>query len=93
MRNNYESLGPFIQSTARVDFALVNRLITFNSGDDSVCIEVTILGDLEAESTESFSLSLSSQQASIDVALATVVIFDDDQGKVIRVIEYKIIVD
>ena len=55
-------------------------MITFNSGNDSICVEITILGDLVAESTESFSLSLSSQQASIEVSSATVVIFDNDPG-------------
>ena len=63
------------------DYSLVDEVITFNSGDSSQCIDVTILGDLVIENTESFFLSLSSTDADIGSPPATIIsIIDDEPG-------------
>ena len=48
-----------------------------------MCRTVTIIGDLEPENTESFFLTLTSQDANVANSNVGVVISDDDRGKVI----------
>ena len=47
-----------------------------------MCRSVTIVGDLVPENTESFFLTLTSQNANVVNSNGEVVISDDDTGKV-----------
>ena len=61
------------------DFVTVDEGLVFNTGDTSMCIDVTILGDLVVEDAESFFLTLTSSDADIGQSNAIIFINDDDQ--------------
>lgn len=60
-------------------------LLTFNASDTQRCFAVTILDDfLEEEPSETFLLSLNSSDTDLFRPLATVVIVDDDERKLLE---------
>lgn len=60
---------------------MLTEIVTFNSGDQEVCVPIIILTDDIAESAETFFVDLTSiTSENIFSTPATVTIQDDDEG-------------
>lgn len=58
---------------------MLNQTVTFNSGDQQICVNITIINDDIAENVETFFVDLTSVTSeNIFSATATVNIQDDD---------------
>ena len=62
------------------DYTTVTRGLTFNSGTTNQTVMIPILGDNVVESTESFTVSLTSADSAVTLnpSTTTVTIQDDD---------------
>jgi hypothetical protein len=71
-------------AVAGVDYESVSGTLTFNPGQSVKTIDVTVLGDLEIESTETFAVNLFNPSSSrfID-SRGTGLIYDDPEGFVV----------
>lgn len=65
---------------AEFDYETVGESITFNSGDTRMCVDVTILGDIQIEANERFQLSLISDDAEIVPPSTTIITISNDDG-------------
>ena len=65
---------------ASSDYTSVTRGLTFNSGTTTQTVMVPIVGDNVVESTESFTVSLTSADSAVTLSpsTTTVTILDDD---------------
>jgi uncharacterized repeat protein (TIGR01451 family) len=76
---DYQTLG--LTATMATDFAPSQGTLTFHAGETLKTITVQVLGDTLNEGNEMFVVQLSNPvNATIDRALATGTIIDDDQG-------------
>ena len=64
------------------DFVATSGTLTFNPGETSKTIDVAIVGDLAAETTESFTLQLANPTGATlgSTALATITVLDNDSA-------------
>ena len=67
------------------DYTAVAMTVTFQAGDDTATVEVTILDDTIIEESEIFTASLSTTESNVMLGddIATITILDDD-GKFMR---------
>ena len=78
MRKHIKLLISFIAGS---DYVTVRETLVFNSGDTSMCFDVTILGDMEPEGRERFILQLTSDSsATIGSPGSAIVTIDDDDS-------------
>ena len=66
------------------DYMTVSMDLTFNSGTTTQTMMIPIVGDNVVESTESFSVSLTSADSAVSPSTTTVTIEDDDDGKFLK---------
>ena len=74
----YDFLPP-----ASSDYTTVSMDLTFNSGTTTQTVMIPIIGDNVVESTESFTVSLTSADSAVTLnpSISTVTIQDDDDSK------------
>ena len=70
-------------SPAPSDYTTVTMDLTFNSGNTARTVMIPIVGDNVVESTESFTVSLTSADSAVTLSpsTTTVTIQDDDDSK------------
>ena len=68
------------------DYTTVSMDLTFNSGTTTQTMMIPIIGDNVVESTESFTVSLTSADSAVTLSpsTTTVTIEDDDDGKFLK---------
>ena len=72
-------------SPASSDYTTVSMDLTFNSGTTTQTVMIPILGDNVVESTESFTVSLTSADSAITLnPSTTTVTIQDDDSKFLR---------
>ena len=76
----YDFLPP-----ASSDYTTVSMDLTFNSGATTQTVMIPIIGDNVVESTESFTVSLTSADSAVTLnPLATTVTIQNDDSKFLR---------
>ena len=77
----YDFLPP-----ASSDYTTVSMDLTFNSGTTAQTVMIPIIGDNMMESTESFTVSLTSADSGVilNPSTTTVTVQDDDDSKFLR---------
>ena len=67
------------------DYTSVTRGLTFNSGTTTQTVMVPIVGDNVVESTESFTVSLTSADSAVTLSPSTTTVtIQDDDGKFLK---------
>ena len=64
-------------SSPGTDYNRIRRDIVFNADNTEVCVSISILDDITVEGTETFSITLTTEEPVFTIATTTVNIVDD----------------
>ena len=70
--------------TAPIDYVSVNQLLVFPDGSVpgvEVCVDISIINDNVQETSEDFSVRIISSDAEISLAMAVIIILNNNQGR------------